>query len=92
VVNTYNGALLRERHTVWQRLFANVPLRAGVDRAQAFELVMLALDYFDKKFLAQMATKNERDETYVQGFLAERKRFLAMIRYGIEKGEELCDG
>ncbi len=85
------GVLMVERHTVWQRLFAKVPLRAGVDRAQAFELIMLTLDYFDKKFLANMADANELDETYVQSFLEERKRFLAMIRYGIEQREDFCD-
>ncbi len=86
-IETMYGTLMAERYTVWQRLFAQVPLRPGVDRAQAFELVMLALDYFDKKFLAQMAAENELAEPYVQSFLAERKRFLAMIRYGIESNE-----
>jgi hypothetical protein len=31
-------------------MFAKVPLKEGVDRAQAFELVVLTLDYFDQKF------------------------------------------
>ena len=59
-----------------------------VDRGQAFELVMLTLDYFDQKFLAEMTAENELDEATVQSFLAERKSFLAMIRYGIEKQKD----
>lgn len=74
-----------ERDKLWERLFEKVPLKEGVDRGQAFELVMLTLDYFDQKYLAEMTAENELDEAYAQRFIQERNDFLAMIRYGIEK-------
>lgn len=77
---------LIERNALWEQLFAKVPLKEGIDRAEAFELIVLALDYFDEKFLAEMTaeSENQLDEQYVQSFLARRRRFLDMIRYGIE--------
>jgi hypothetical protein len=66
-------------------MFAKVPLKEGVDRAQAFELVVLTLDYFDQKFLAEKTAENELDELYVQSFLQKQRSFLAMIRHGIEQ-------
>ena len=86
-----SDAFFIERNQLWELLFERVPLREGVDRGQAFELVMLTLDYFDQKFLAEMTAGNELDETTVQNFLAERKSFLAMIRYGIEKEKDVGD-
>ena len=84
-----SDAFLIERNKLWEELFEKVPLREGVGRGQAFELVMLTLDYFDQKFLAEMTADNELDETTVHNFLAERNSFLAMIRYGIEKQEDV---
>ena len=86
-----SDAFLIERNKLWEQLFEKVPLREGVGRKQAFELVMLTLDYFDQKFLAEMTAGDELDETTVQKFLAERNSFLAMIRYGIEKQEDVGD-
>jgi AcrR family transcriptional regulator len=86
-----SDAFLIERNKLWEELFEKVPLREGVGRGQAFELVMLTLDYFDQKFLAEMTAGDELDETTVQKFLAERNSFLAMIRYGIEKQEDVGD-
>ncbi len=79
------GAFLLQRHHWWAQLFEKVPLKEGVDRAQAFELVVLALDHFDQKYLAEMTSSGEPDGTYIQQFLAERNNFLKMIRYGIER-------
>jgi hypothetical protein len=74
-----------ERKALWEQLFAKVPLKEGVDRAQAFELVVLTLDYFDQKILAGKTAENELDELYVQSFLQKQRSFLAMIRHGIEQ-------
>lgn len=79
------GKLLARNERAWQRLFAKVPLREGVDREQAFKLVMLTLDYFDQKYLSQIEQEDDLDETYLDNFLQERNSFLAMIRFGIEK-------
>jgi hypothetical protein len=62
-----------------------------LSRQVAFELVMLALDYFDQKFLAEMTDVNELDEMSVLNFLEERKSFLAMNRHGIEKQKDVGD-
>lgn len=79
------GSFIAEKNKLWERLFEKVPLKDGVDRGEAFELIMLTLDYFDKKYFSKLTDENYLDETYVQSFLDERNRFLAMVRYGIEK-------
>ncbi|MEZ4864820.1 MAG: helix-turn-helix domain-containing protein [Caldilineaceae bacterium] len=76
---------MQERHTLWWDLFADVPLRAGVDRKQAFELFTLVIEHFERKYLQEMLNKTELDEAQIQAFLAEREQFLALIRFGIEK-------
>lgn len=78
---------MQERHTLWWQLFAAVPLRAGVDRRQAFDLYILVIEHFERKYLAEMLNSAELDEAHVQAFLAERNQFLALIRFGIEERE-----
>lgn len=78
------GTLIANKDKEWERLFERVPLREGVDREQAFKLVMLTLDYFDNKYLAELADDGDLEETYLRSFLAERSSYLSMIRYGIE--------
>lgn len=79
------GALLRANEKEWNRLFSKVPLREGVDREQAFRLIMLTLDYFDEKYLAELERSGDLEETYLQHFIEERNSYLSMIRFGIEK-------
>lgn len=79
------GALITNRDKEWELLFAKVPLREGVDRRQSFKLVMLVLDYFDNKYISELAGDSDLDETYLQSFLAERDSFLALVRHGIER-------
>lgn len=79
------GTLITNKDKEWKRLFEKVPLKEGVDREQAFKLVMLALDYFDNKYLAELAEETDLEEKYLRSFLDERNSFLSMIRYGIEK-------
>lgn len=76
-----------ERRDIWRRLFAKVPLRKGVDRSAAFELVMLAIDHFEQKYLSEMTDETELDPKHVRRFLRERGRFLEMIRHGIAPEE-----
>ncbi|KPU45994.1 HTH-type transcriptional regulator RutR [Oxobacter pfennigii] len=82
------GVLLANNEKEWKRLFKKVPLRKGVDREQAFRLVMLTLDYFDDKFLLELDNNHDLEEAYLRNFLEERKNFLSMIRFGIEKQKE----
>lgn len=62
-----------------------VSLKEGVDREQAFRLVMLTLDYFDNKYLSEFENSDDLNETYLRDLLEERNSFLSMIRFGIEK-------
>lgn len=73
------------RDRLWRELFAKVPLREGVDREEAFELIMLANEHFERKFLSEIAEDREFDEDYNRRLLDERNRFLNMIRFGIER-------
>jgi len=78
------GDLIFNKDKELKCLFENVSLREGVDREQAFKLVTLALDYFENKYLSDLANHNDLDETYLKSFLDERNSFLSMIRFGIE--------
>lgn len=78
------GALMAQRRQLWQRLFEKTPLREGVDREQAFELIMMTLDYFDEKYLPLFLDGDNLDDTLLQRFLQERNSFLEMVRFGIE--------
>jgi TetR/AcrR family transcriptional regulator len=78
------GDLMMERNQIWERLFKNVPLKEGVDRGQAFELIMLTMEHFEKKFLAEVKDINDFDEAYHKRLLKERTRYLNMVRFGIE--------
>ncbi|ATW25617.1 TetR/AcrR family transcriptional regulator [Candidatus Formimonas warabiya] len=79
------GVLLANNEKEWKRLFEKVSLREGVNREQAFRLVMLTLDYFDNKYLSDIKINDDLEERYLQDFLEERNSFLSMIRFGIAK-------
>ncbi len=78
------GELFSNDEKGWKSKFEKVPLKEGVDREQAFRLVMLTLDYFDKKYLSDFENHSDLEETYLHDFLEERNSFLSMIRFGIE--------
>ncbi|HYE82062.1 MAG TPA: TetR/AcrR family transcriptional regulator [Clostridia bacterium] len=79
------GAMIANKDEVWEQLFEKVPLREGVNRAQAYELVMLIMDYFEKKYFSDWMNEYNLDDEYLKRFIKERNSFFAMIRYGIEK-------
>jgi TetR/AcrR family transcriptional regulator len=78
------GALFAKNEKEWKRSFEKVALKDGVDRDQAFRLVMLIFDYFDHKYISEFQNSENLDEAYLQIILEERKSFLSMIRFGIE--------
>lgn len=80
------GLLRIERRERWRQLFATVPLRRGVDRDLAFTLVMLAIDHFERAYIAEMTPETALDEAHVRRFIAVRDQCLEMIRFGIEPG------
>jgi len=79
------GEVRTVRDKQWRELFDRVPLRKGVDREMAFELIKNTLDHFEKKALSELNIENDVDEAYWQSFLDKRNCFLNMIRYGIEQ-------
>jgi len=83
------GEMLARHQERWRGLFEKVPLRAGVDRDEAYEFVRMTLDYFDEKFYSSSALGERLDEAYFQRFLEERNRFLEMLRYGIQERQEV---
>lgn len=78
-------ALIADKDKVMERLFEKVPLKEGVDRGQAFELIMITLDHFEKKYLTEVTDLYNLDETYLKSILKKINSFLFMIRYGIEQ-------
>lgn len=72
----------------WEGLFRKVPLRDQTDRGQAYRLVRLVLDDFDRKYISEATEDDVLNESYFQRFLKERNLFLAMVRYGIQNQRE----
>lgn len=79
------GDVITSRNQLWRRLFDKVPLRDGLDRDQAFELIMIALEHFEKKFLLDVSQIEAVDDEYVQHYFDKMNRFCNMIRFGIEQ-------
>lgn len=77
--------LIDNNEKEWKRLFNKVNLKDGVDRDQAFRLILITLDYFDKKYLSDLENNNDLDELYLRDFLKERNSYISLIRFGIEK-------
>ncbi|WP_237100006.1 TetR/AcrR family transcriptional regulator [Paenibacillus azoreducens] len=78
------GQVIASKNQVWEKLFAKVPLRRGVDRKQAFELIMVMLEHFEKKFLSDVIDIDDVDEEYVRDFFDQMNTFCSMLRHGIE--------
>lgn len=71
------------------RLFNQIPLREGVDRNHAYELINLVSEYFRKKLMADMSDEAKiADESYWQDFHDKKNAFLNMVRHGIEREKE----
>jgi TetR/AcrR family transcriptional regulator len=79
------GTLIAARNKVLERLFDKVPLKEGVDRRQAFELIRITLKHVEDKLLSEETDHTRLDERYMERVIDEMNRFLAMIRYGIER-------
>ncbi len=74
-----------ERHQLLEQLFGKLVLKEEVDRNYAFELVMITIRHFDKKFLTEVTDMETIDEEYGQRFLKEMNLFHRMLRLGIAK-------
>lgn len=78
------GQVIAAKNQIWEKLFEKVPLREGVDRKQAFELIMVTLEHFERKFLADVIDIDAVDKEYVHDFFGQMNTFCSMIRHGIE--------
>lgn len=85
VIQKKMSSQLNFRHLILERLFCQVPLRKGVDRQQAFQLIEITLKYLENKLLTEATDKTELDEKYLEGVIDEMNRFMDMIRHGIER-------
>jgi AcrR family transcriptional regulator len=81
------GELIANKNLMWEQMFKKVNLNEGIDSDQAFQLVMLALDYCDNKYLSELENETNFNDANLQKFIEERNSFLSMIRFGIEKTE-----
>ncbi|TDF89724.1 TetR/AcrR family transcriptional regulator [Paenibacillus piri] len=77
------GYVIANKNTVWEQLFEKVSLREGVDRKQAFELIVITLEHFEKKFLAEVADIDAIDDEYARNLFEKMNCFCSMIRDGI---------
>ncbi|MEC0207879.1 TetR/AcrR family transcriptional regulator [Paenibacillus ehimensis] len=77
------GQAIAERNQSMERLFEAVPLREGVDRKQAFELIMITTKHFENKFSAAFTDTGALDDEAANGLFDEMNRFYSMIRHGI---------
>ncbi len=82
------GHKVQEYNKKWEELFSQVPLKKGVDRKQAYELIQIILEYFDNKYFSETAMDMELNEAYFHRFLTDRNRFLTMVRFGIQDQQE----
>ncbi|PTM53333.1 TetR/AcrR family transcriptional regulator [Desmospora activa] len=73
------------RDQVLERLFASVPLKEGVNRRKALELIQVVLKHVENKTLSAMTDQTELDEAFMEGIIDEMNDLLAMIRTGIER-------
>ncbi len=80
------GAIEDSRNKLMKELFDEIPLRDGVENEQAFELVKIVDDYFKKRISTELTDENKiQDDEYWENFFIIKRKFLDMIRYGIEQ-------
>jgi TetR/AcrR family transcriptional regulator len=74
-----------KKELLMKKLFSELKLREGVDREQAYELVGIVTQHFRKKVAIDLTDEEKLyDEKYWKDFFDKRKKFLSMIRYGIQ--------
>ena len=84
-LNEKYGRIMADREKELRRMFEKVTLREGIDREQAFRLVMLVLDSFDDKYLSGISEQDSFGEEKLRDFINRRNEFLSMVRFGIEE-------
>jgi TetR/AcrR family transcriptional regulator len=75
--------------TGWMAWFDRVPLRQGIDRQHAFELITMIITHHAQAFLQDVADMAEFTAADEEQALARLQLFLGMIRWGIVQKEEV---
>lgn len=76
--------VLSTQNQVWGQLFEKVPLRADIDRKQAFELLVITYGHLDNQFFAKLANSEVVDTEFVHDLYRKWVSYCHMIRKGIE--------
>lgn len=85
IKNKY-GSIEESKNKLMKELFDEIPLRDGVDNEQAFELVNIVMDYFRKSIATELTDEKKiLDDEYWEDLFIKKRKFLDMIRYGIEQ-------
>ncbi len=85
-INHKYGSIEESKNKVMKELFDEIPLREGVDQEQAFELVDIVTDYFRKRIAAELTDEEKiLDDAYWEDLFIRKRKFLDMVRYGIEQ-------
>lgn len=80
------GSVEAEKNRRMKELFDEIPLRDGIDSEQAFELIKIVDDHFRTKIATEMTDENKiQDDVYWENLIAKKRKFLDMMRFGIEK-------
>ena len=70
-------------------LFNEIPLRKGVKTEEAYDLIEIISEYFRMKLAAELTDDIKlQDDSYWKNFFKQKRKYLNMIRYGIEEKSE----
>jgi len=85
-IKTKYGSIEALKSKRMKELFDEISLRDGVDNEQAFELVNIVDNHFRKKIATELTDdKKILDDEYWEDLITTKRKFLDMIRYGIER-------
>jgi AcrR family transcriptional regulator len=69
-----------------KELFDEIPLRDSVDKEHAYELVNIVMAHFRKRIAIELTDESKiLDDEYWDDLFNKKRKFLDMIRYGIEQ-------
>jgi len=85
-IKTKYGSIEALKNKRMKELFDEIPLRDSVENEQAFELVNIVDNHFRKKIATELTDEKKiLDDEYWEDLITTKRKFLDMIRYGIER-------
>ena len=71
------------------KLFNEITFREGVNQREAYELINIVTEHFRIGLASEIVEQNKMsDDEYWENFIKKKRRFIDMIRFGIEAREE----